>query len=510
MLQNGSVPKPRFVVIYARVSSKEQEVEGFSIPAQLELLRDYACKQGMKAVQEFVDVESASTSGRTGFGRMLAFLKKNRSKCQTILVEKTDRLYRNVPDYATVDELGVTIHFVKDGTILSPDSKSSEQFIHGIKVLMARNYSQNLGEETLKGMLQKAKSGLYPSNAPAGYRNAEGPDGRRIIVPNQDAPTITRLFEEFATGRYSLKTLAAKARVEGWTVGGRRLHRSTLHLILRKRIYSGDFDWDGLTYQGKHEALVSKGTWETVQALFDRRAETKQHRIKHDFAFTGFVRCGHCGCGLVGELKKQKYVYYHCTGHRGKCEEPYTREEVVENQFAAALKELVIPTAALKWLQESVSESDLNEQAARDRELKRLEEQHRRLATKLDVLYDDRLEGRISPEMYDRKAQECQNQANALGRRIEEIRARTPAPAQGAIDMMALTSRTADLFLIQPPHEKQAFLRLILKSAAWRHGELQTQFEEPFENLRRSNQLSQRKDSEIGDGTTRNEIWLLR
>jgi site-specific DNA recombinase len=155
-----------------------------------------------------------------------------------------------VPDYATVDELGVTIHFVKDGATLSPDSKSSEQFIHGIKVLMARNYSQNLGEETLKGMPQKAKSGLYPSNAPAGHRNVEGPDGRRIIVPDNDAPTITRLFEEFSTGRYSLKTLAAEAREKGWTVRGRRLHRSTLHLILRKRIYTGDFDWDGVTYQG--------------------------------------------------------------------------------------------------------------------------------------------------------------------------------------------------------------------------------------------------------------------
>ena len=105
-----------------------------------------------------------------------------------------------MPDYATVDELGVTIHFVKDGTILSADSKSSEQFIHGIKVLMARNYSQNLGEETLKGMLQKAKSGLYPSNAPAGYRNVEGTDGRRIIAPDNDGSTITRLFEEFRSG----------------------------------------------------------------------------------------------------------------------------------------------------------------------------------------------------------------------------------------------------------------------------------------------------------------------
>ena len=164
-------------------------------------------------------------------------------------------------------------------------------------------------------------------------------------------------------------------------------------------------------YQAKHEALVSKETWDAVQALFDRRVETKQHRIKHDFAFTGFIRCGHCGCGLVGELKKQKYVDSHCTGHRGKCEEPYAREEVMQEQFAAALKELVIPPAVLKWLQESVSEADLNEQAARDREVKRLEEQHRRLLSKLDVLYDDRLEGRISPEMYDRKALDCQNHA---------------------------------------------------------------------------------------------------
>ena len=327
MLQNGSVPQPQSVVIYARVSSKEQEIEGFSIPAQLELLRDYARKEGMKAVQKFVDVESASTSGRTGFGQMLSFLRKNRSKCQTILVEKTDRLYRNVPDYATVDELGVTIHFVKDGTILSPDSKLSEQFIHGIKVLMARNYSQNLGEETLKGTPEDSRS-----------------QGER-------------------------------GGLDGWR---RRLHRSTLHLILRKHIYSGDFDWDGVTYHGKHEALVSLESWEGVQALLDRRAATKQHRIKHDFAFTGFIRCGHCGCGLVGELKKQKYVYYHCTGHRGKCEEPYAREEVVQDQFAHALKELVIPPGILKWLQESVSKSDLNEQAAREREVKRLEEQHHR------------------------------------------------------------------------------------------------------------------------------------
>jgi hypothetical protein len=107
----------------------------------------------------------------------------------------------------------------------------------------------------------------------------------------------------------------------------------------------------------------------------------------------------------------------------------------VQDQFAAVLKELVIAPAILKWLQESVSESDLNEQAARDREVKRLEEQHRRLESELDVLYDDRPEGRIRPEMYDRKALECRNHATSLERRIE-IRASAPTPVQGAVDLM--------------------------------------------------------------------------
>lgn len=92
---------------------------------------------------------------------MLAYLRKHPS-CRTILVEKTDRLYRNLKDYATLDvkDWGLEIHLVKEGEVLRPDSRSSQQFVHGIKVLMARNYSQNLGEETLKGMIEKACGGV--------------------------------------------------------------------------------------------------------------------------------------------------------------------------------------------------------------------------------------------------------------------------------------------------------------------------------------------------------------
>jgi site-specific DNA recombinase len=166
----GGIPlQPIQAVLYVRVSSKDQEKEGFSIPAQLRLLREYGARLGFAIVQEFEDVETARRSGRTHFNEMVAYLKRHHTTCRTILVEKTDRLYRNPKDWVLLDELDVEIHFVKDNEIVSRNSRSSEKFIHGMKVLMAKNFIDNLSEETKKGMLEKARSGIYPSYARVGY-----------------------------------------------------------------------------------------------------------------------------------------------------------------------------------------------------------------------------------------------------------------------------------------------------------------------------------------------------
>ena len=107
--------------------------------------------------------------------------------------------------------------------------------MHGIKVLMAKNYIDNLAEETVKGMTEKARAGIYPSFAPVGYRNADGPSGKRVIVPDPEtAPIIAELFSRFATGTFSLRTHVARFRAEGVTLRGRKLHTSTVHQILEK------------------------------------------------------------------------------------------------------------------------------------------------------------------------------------------------------------------------------------------------------------------------------------
>ena len=79
-------------VIYARVSTREQEQEGYSIPAQLKLLRDYAFKNGLTIQREFCDSESAKSAGRKSFGEMLTFLKRSKIASEECSKTSTSRM----------------------------------------------------------------------------------------------------------------------------------------------------------------------------------------------------------------------------------------------------------------------------------------------------------------------------------------------------------------------------------------------------------------------------------
>ena len=248
--------------------------------------------------------------------------------------------------------------------VLSRDSRSSEKFMHGIKVLMAKNYIDNLSEEARKGMREKAEQGLWPTFAQLGYRNILAPNGKRIIKPDPElAPLIRGLFESCAHGTQSIKEATQEARSAGLTFrkSGSRIPTSTVHKMLRTRLYMGDFDWNGRIYPGTHEPIVPKDLWDRVQSVLDGRKARRHRRAKHDFAFSGLIECGHCGSAIVGQIQKQRYVYYHCTGYRGKCGEPYVRQEVIEQKFSEVLGRLAFDDEVLAWVRDALSESHADE-----------------------------------------------------------------------------------------------------------------------------------------------------
>lgn len=286
-----------------------------------------------------------------------------------------------------IDELDVELHFVKEGTVLSRDSRSSEKFVHGIKVLMAKNYIDNLSEETRKGMAEKAAQGMYPTRCPLGYRNVSGADGRKSIEPDPAyAPLVRKLFEWYATGNFSLSELAEQAHAAGFVYRGSKkpVARAAIHKLLTNRMFTGRFDWKGKVYQGTYPPLISEELWEKVQAILRKRNQKKTRKGTRTFAFTRLLSCGHCGCALVGEEKKRRYVYYHCTGFRGKCPEPFVREEVLEAKFTEVLLRIAFDDEVTALVADALRESHQDQKRFHAEAVARLQAEQTKLQNRID------------------------------------------------------------------------------------------------------------------------------
>jgi site-specific DNA recombinase len=473
-------------VSYLRVSSKEQEREGYSIDAQRRLLTDYAARNGVRVVAEFVEAETAKATGRRQFDQMLRHLKTNKS-VTAILVEKTDRLHRNITDWAKVDALlalDVQVHLVKEGEVIGKDSKSSAKFVYGIKAVMAKQYSDNLSEEARKGMLEKAEQGVWPSAAPFGYVNVVGPEGKKVIEPDPvHATTVSSFFKWYAAGDRSLKDIVRMARESGLTATntGGLIGTSTVQQVLRRRLYNGDFDWNGRTYTGKHQPIVSRELWQAVQDRLDGRNAKRHRRAKHDFAYARLMSCGHCGSAVVGELKKGKYVYYHCTEHRGTCADPYTREQVLDEQFSAVLEALRFDPEVLGWIRSALVESHQDMSRHHEDAIKRLRVEFDRLQHRIDAVYIDKIDGNVTAEFFERKAAEWRAEQARCQRSITDHQQANDTYMHDGVRLLELAQSAGRLFRKQTGAEKRKLLEFLISNCTLANGRIAVTLKQPFD-----------------------------
>ena len=458
--------------LYARVSSREQEQEGFSIPAQLRLLRDYAVRNGLTIQEEFIDVETAKVAGRKQFDRMMQAFSRNRN-CRTVLVEKTDRLYRNFRDAVTLEDLDVEIHLVKEGQIISKNARSQAKLIHGMQLVLARNYIENLREEVKKGMREKAEQGIYPGRAPFGYRNNKA--DRTIEVHPENAPSAKQIFELYATGQYSLLELRATVRKET----GKAFVKSYLNTMLKNPFYIGKFEWGGKTYPGTQPRLITNELFERVQDILSGRNKRKCR--KHDFAFRGLLTCAEDNCTMTAEVQKGKYIYYRCSGYRGKCSTPYFREEEISQKLGMILKNIQVPDDVARRIESSFNHDDERVKAEsatqRERLVKRLSAVRRRM----DQAYSDKLDGKIPEDFWERKMSEWRAEEQQI-----EITLNTPSDSYGdrvlsARRILELANKAHFLYVTQKPAEQAKLLRMVLSNCSVDAVSLYPTYRKPFD-----------------------------
>ena len=488
---NNSTPLPppnkQTAVLYARVSSADQERGGFSIPAQERLLREYATTHGLRVVAEYVDVETAKAAGRTRYNEMLKWLKRNRRTCRTILVEKTDRLYRNFKDYVVLDDLDLDVHLVKEGVVLSDDARSTDKFMHGIRVLMAKNYIDNLREEATKGMLEKARQGIWPSRAPIGYRNALRADGKKVIEVDEDrAPLVRQLFEWCAEGTRSLTELTVMVNDAGLTMArtGTPITRATVHRTLQNPLYRGDVVWRDEIHDGIHTPLVSRALWRQAQQALSGRYQNQRGKTRrHEFAFAGLINCGHCGCALSGQIQKERYIYYHCTGFKGDCGEAYVRQEVFAEKFEAALRTLSFSQEIMDLIARALRESHAEQTRFHREAVERLEKQCQRLQQRIDAAYVDKLDGVIDGEHFARLSRQWHEQLRERRENVGRHEEANQSNLEEGIKILDLGREAADLFPQQSPAEQRKLLDYMVSNCTWAADELIVTWHVPYDIL---------------------------
>lgn len=190
--------------LYARVSSEEQ-VEGYSIDAQRRAFQALCQSRGWQALREYIEegksARAENINKRPVFRETLADALAHRY--DVLVVHKIDRFSRKLKVtleyFERLSQAGVGfVSVVEQIDFSTPWGKFSLAMLGGLAEL----YSDNLSEETKKGLRERKAQGLYNGLLPFGAM--KGADG--VPAPNPDTfPGLGWPFSwpsrEAATGR---------------------------------------------------------------------------------------------------------------------------------------------------------------------------------------------------------------------------------------------------------------------------------------------------------------------
>jgi site-specific DNA recombinase len=171
--------------------------------------------------------------------------------------------------------------------------------------------------------------------------------------------------------------------------------------MLTNPFYIGRFEWGGGTYQGTHASLISPELYAQAQSVLCGHNKPKYG--KHEIAFRGMLTCAHDNCTVTAELKKNKYVYYRCTGHKGPCALPRFREQEIAERMGHVLKDVSIPEEVVQSISASLQRVHVQMHNNAAQERSRLEREPTALHCHMDAAYSDKLDGKISTDFWQRK-----------------------------------------------------------------------------------------------------------
>lgn len=459
MATTQNLEAEQHAVIYCRVSSKKQTVEGSGLESQEHRCRRYAEERGYAVEAVFPDDVSGGGDfmNRPGMVALLSYLSAQRGKDYVVIFDDLKRFARDTEFHlklrrelqsrnARVECLNFKIEDTPEG-----------KFVETIMAAQGELEREQNGRQVRQKMRARVEAGYWTFHAPAGYRYATVKGQGKILVRDEPlASVIAEAFEGYATGRFDSQAevkrfLEAQPGFPGKQANG-ELRNWRVTKLLRNPIYAGLIEvpkWQIPRFKGAHEGLVSMQTFQRVQ---ERMAETAnapaRKDINADFPLRGHVACASCGKPLRGCWSRSKtgtrHPYYLCQTKGCADYGKSIRRAEIENGFEDILKDMT-PGESLVSLMRSLLRKAWTQRLAQSAQIAgSVRCELARLETQIDALLDRIVEATTTRvvSVYETKIARLETEKAILAEKL----AQSSQPRHSFDDMLELSLR----FLANP------------------------------------------------------------
>ncbi len=481
--------------LYARKSTDDEDRQILSIESQLNELREYAQRENLFVMEEFIETKTAKKPGRAIFDFMVKQIEAG--VADGILAWHPDRLARNSVDGGKIIYL-VDIKKIID--LRFPtfrfDTSAQGKFMLSIAFGQSKYYVDSISENIKRGLREKLRRGIWPTWAPLGYLNNY--KEHNIYPDPEKSPFVRKIFELYATDTYTLSSMIEEIHRWG-LVGsmGKPVRKSQLARLLRNPIYYGIFKFNNELYEASHPPLISKKLFDSVQVILDNRHRNhKPAEVK--YAFTGLMRCGYCGCAITAE-KQKGHIYYRCTKKKGPClSKKFLREEALLSQVNEAIKKVSIDDQTKDKMFSRLDELFQEESKSSFSLSQEVKNRISEFDTKVERLVDIFIDRQITQEEYAKRKAKLLNDKKDLEGKLKEIEKSGDGWLEPAKHFLTTCNRAGSVAWQEILSPKKDFLKICGSNLLLKDATLSIIYKKPYDFIAKSQgrpNWRRRKDS---------------
>ncbi|MCD4653405.1 recombinase family protein [bacterium] len=479
---------PKYFV-YTRKSSETEDKQVLSLESQEKELDKFIKSEKLQIVERIGgESKSAKQPGRPVFEAMLKRVEKG--EADGIVSWHPDRLARNSVDGGRIIYL-LDIGKLKD--IKFPtyrfENDSQGKFMLNLIFGQSKYYVDSLSENVKRGNRTKLEKGWLPGVPPVGYVNDKD---NHTIKPDPDRfRLVKKMWNLMLKESYSVPEVMRIAN-EDWGLrtkrfkrqGGKKICSSLAYRIFGNPFYCGIIRRNNETFKGSHKPMISVSEYDRVQKLLGRDEQKKIKR--HDFAFTGIIRCGECGSMVTAENQKNrygtKYVYYRCTKKKTdkKCNQKYIRVEELEKQITEMLEKITISDDTLKWALKYLRQMNDEEIIDRQKICKAQQQAYNAVQKQLDELTHMRLRKMVEDGEYETLKEKLIKEKVRLKEKLTDTERRAGKWLEFSENAFLFANRAKIWFEKGTLKQKREILQTLGSNLILKDGSLLIQLQKPF------------------------------